>query len=635
MSPDHRGRASLSRLRRPITAVAALPLLLAPVTVALTATPAAAAPTNVALNKPATGSASCTTSETPAKAVNGSVSGGNTDKFCTLASSKYLQVDLGSAQSLSSFAVKHAGAGGESTAYNTKAFTIATSTDGSTWTTRVTVTGNTASTTTHPIAAVSARYVRLTIQTATQGTDPAARIYELEAYSDTTTPPPTGTCTGENTADVAIPDLATATSPIALSCAGNASASSTVEVHIKHTYVGDLVISLVAPDGTAYTLQSKVGGSQVNLDKTFTVDLSAEAATGTWTLKAQDTARDDAGTIDSWKLSTGAPAPTNTINVFDHLPQFGIYRSTEPTWTPPAGVLMWTKGTEFARKLTDAEKAKIGGDAALRLKYHGQCDPYDRFGSLFFISMAKGTAPTVSTPRVTLTDFITPFSDAWQGTKSNYTFPDAGMGAYASALTNPDRDIWIGISGGSNPGYGSDSCQTRNITDPDYIQVGFLYSLDIVSTTPVTAGDRDITSILSRYDIKTNTYTSPAFTNTAAGGTGKLAISIAGYGAANGGEEYSNTTVKLTALGRQIASFSTAVNCAEYEQYSPRGNPGIFRNNTTTNPRSWCPGALVAMRFFDLGDIRDKSVSVKVDIGRPAPFTADSSYRTSLAILEQ
>ncbi|HVK25040.1 MAG TPA: GH92 family glycosyl hydrolase [Actinokineospora sp.] len=137
---------------------------------------------NLALNRPTTSAAPCGTAEGPEKAVNGSVSGGRSDKFCSLATSAWLRVDLGSAKAIKSFVVKHAGAGGESTAYNTKAFTIETSNDGTTWTNRVTVTANTANVTTHPVT-VSARYVRLSVTTPTQTTNAATRVYELEVNS--------------------------------------------------------------------------------------------------------------------------------------------------------------------------------------------------------------------------------------------------------------------------------------------------------------------------------------------------------------------------------------------------------------------------------------------------------------------
>ena len=88
-----------------------------------------------------------------------------------------------------------------------------------------------------------------------------------------------------------IPDNTTVYSTITISgCTGNASSASTVEVHIVHTYRGDLVVALVAPDGSAYTLLNRSGGSADNVNQTFTVNLSSEAANGTWRLRVQDAA---------------------------------------------------------------------------------------------------------------------------------------------------------------------------------------------------------------------------------------------------------------------------------------------------------------------------------------------------------
>ncbi|GAA2591143.1 hypothetical protein GCM10010399_21970 [Dactylosporangium fulvum] len=139
-------------------------------------------PVNLALNRPATGTTSCAATEGPEKAVNGSVSGGNADKFCSTVYGAWLRVDLGSSRTISRFEVAHAQAGGEPATLNTKAFTIEVSADGNTWTQVVNVTGNTAANTTHPVSGVSARYVRLNIVTPTQTTDAATRIYELRAF---------------------------------------------------------------------------------------------------------------------------------------------------------------------------------------------------------------------------------------------------------------------------------------------------------------------------------------------------------------------------------------------------------------------------------------------------------------------
>ncbi|MFC4071716.1 M4 family metallopeptidase [Actinoplanes subglobosus] len=114
-----------------------------------------------------------------------------------------------------------------------------------------------------------------------------------------------GSCSGTNATDVTISDNATVNSPITISgCSRAASATSTVEIHIVHTYVGDLVVSLVAPDGSVYTLRNRSGGSADNIDTTYTANLSSETApNGTWNLRVQDAASADVGYINSWTLT--------------------------------------------------------------------------------------------------------------------------------------------------------------------------------------------------------------------------------------------------------------------------------------------------------------------------------------------
>jgi subtilisin family serine protease len=115
-----------------------------------------------------------------------------------------------------------------------------------------------------------------------------------------------GGCTGTNPTDVQIPDAGAAvTSTITISgCARNASATSKVEVHIKHTYRGDLRIDLVAPDGTSYRLKTESSfDSAPNVDTTYTVNVSSKAANGAWQLRVQDRYRVDTGYIDTWTLT--------------------------------------------------------------------------------------------------------------------------------------------------------------------------------------------------------------------------------------------------------------------------------------------------------------------------------------------
>jgi subtilisin family serine protease len=125
-----------------------------------------------------------------------------------------------------------------------------------------------------------------------------------------TTPAPTPTTPStcgpfSNTYSQKIPDVSTITSKMTVSgCTGNASATSKVEVHITHTYRGDLAISLIAPDGTVYKLKSaNIYDGAANVNATYTVNLSAKARNGLWKLQVKDSYAGDTGTLNSWALT--------------------------------------------------------------------------------------------------------------------------------------------------------------------------------------------------------------------------------------------------------------------------------------------------------------------------------------------
>ncbi|MFH8489607.1 M28 family metallopeptidase [Streptomyces longisporoflavus] len=121
----------------------------------------------------------------------------------------------------------------------------------------------------------------------------------------TDTPVPPGD-SYENTADVTIPDNGAAvTSTINVTGrTGNAPATLRADVDIRHTWRGDVVVDLLAPDGTAYRLKNSSGNDSAdNVIATYTVNASSEAANGAWKLRVQDVAAQDTGYINSWKLT--------------------------------------------------------------------------------------------------------------------------------------------------------------------------------------------------------------------------------------------------------------------------------------------------------------------------------------------
>ena len=129
----------------------------------------------------------------------------------------------------------------------------------------------------------------------------AAKTVQAVSGSGTTT----GT-TFSSTAAVSVPDAGAAVeSSIAVNGrSGSASSALQVGVDITHTFRGDLVLDLVAPDGSTYRLKSaSTSDSADDVKATYTVDASSETANGTWKLRVQDTAAQDTGTLNSWKLT--------------------------------------------------------------------------------------------------------------------------------------------------------------------------------------------------------------------------------------------------------------------------------------------------------------------------------------------
>lgn len=117
--------------------------------------------------------------EAPLFAVDGDV----TKKWCaTGAAPHQLTIDLGEARAVSAVDISNAEAGGEGSDMNTKSYTIEVSEDGVDYREVVNITRNTLGTTHDTFAPVKARYVRLNIIKPTQGSDSAARIYEVQVY---------------------------------------------------------------------------------------------------------------------------------------------------------------------------------------------------------------------------------------------------------------------------------------------------------------------------------------------------------------------------------------------------------------------------------------------------------------------
>lgn len=99
-------------------------------------------------------------------------------------------------------------------------------------------------------------------------------------------------------------DNATANSTLAVTGDGTVG-SLALSLNINHTYRGDLVVTLLGPDGTSFVVSNRAGGSADNLVITnqAVTAFAGKVAAGTWTLRVQDAAAGDTGALTSWSLA--------------------------------------------------------------------------------------------------------------------------------------------------------------------------------------------------------------------------------------------------------------------------------------------------------------------------------------------
>ncbi|MCL1065960.1 S8 family serine peptidase [Shewanella olleyana] len=94
-----------------------------------------------------------------------------------------------------------------------------------------------------------------------------------------------------------------------------------VNVDISHTWIGDLIVSLISPSGTGVVLHNGEGGSTDDIVKTWDLsDFDGEIAAGLWTLIISDNAAGDTGTLNSWGLTIsalGEAAPAAPVADFE------------------------------------------------------------------------------------------------------------------------------------------------------------------------------------------------------------------------------------------------------------------------------------------------------------------------------
>ena len=109
--------------------------------------------------------------------------------------------------------------------------------------------------------------------------------------------------THTRTLSMPIPDAGAAISDTITAADPGLATSVSVGVDITHTFIGDLVVDLVAPGGTTMSLHNRTGEHADNIDRTYTPDFDGTEIAGDWVLRVSDEYRDDTGTLNGWALA--------------------------------------------------------------------------------------------------------------------------------------------------------------------------------------------------------------------------------------------------------------------------------------------------------------------------------------------
>ena len=144
-----------------------------------------------------------------------------------------------------------------------------------------------------------------------------ASDFTLSPASTVVPPPPVTTSPGQFTqtrsSNLAIPDDDTVSDTITVPNSGTATSVS-VAIDITHTWIGDLKITLIAPDGTTQTLHDRSGGSADDINQTYTPSFGSIPISGVWTLQINDNYDADPGTLNNWTLTINYGTGSQTVS---------------------------------------------------------------------------------------------------------------------------------------------------------------------------------------------------------------------------------------------------------------------------------------------------------------------------------
>ena len=311
--------------------------------------------------------------------------------------------------------------------------------------------------------------------------------------------------------------------------------------------------------------------------------------------------------------------------IFDNIVFYDRY--AKPTKDPVPSDVVKINNSRYAKKITAADLAQISDNLTMEVTIHALCDNYDRIGSvhLNFINKNEDFNKDDVVIRQEIARFITPFMN--KNVKPDavpYSFQlDNIARLLKNKKLNAKFDFWLefevfGIPYAANKQV--EGCAGRNDV--------FGGTLKLISTNKsysnkheeyVKIYSKEKLNNYKNTDVPSQTIKIKGFNLKNPIKNAKLYVITSNHGANRGGEEYIRREHFIYFDDDLVSSYTPGgLSCEPFRKYNTQRN-GIYGKDPKEESNwarwnNWCPGDVIPIRIFDLGDLAAGSHKFKIDV---------------------
>lgn len=311
--------------------------------------------------------------------------------------------------------------------------------------------------------------------------------------------------------------------------------------------------------------------------------------------------------------------------IFDKIVFFDGYAQSTKV-TVPSDIIKINNST-YAKKITVADLAGISDNLKMDVTIHALCDNYDRIGSvnLYFVKKNEKFDTTNIVMSQEIARFVTPFMNKNVEPKAApYSFQIDNIARLLKNKTlNTTFDFWLELNL-----FGVPYAANKEVEGCSGRSDIFAGTLKLFSTNEAYSNNNEeYIKIYSRIsfnnykdtDELSQTIKVSGFNITKPIKNAKLYVITSNHGANRGGEEYIRREHFVYFDNNLVSSYTPGgLSCEPFRKYNTQRN-GIYGKEPKEDSKwaswnNWCPGDVIPIRVFNLGDLAIGFHEFKIDV---------------------